>query len=181
MKTSTIIRLALIGVFISLSLFIYQAKAEPATDIFISEYIEGSGFNKALEFYNRTGTTIDLDAENYLVEFYNNGATSVTHSTNLTGSIANGDVFVLASDDADTNILAQADQTVDKNSWYNGNDAVVLKHNGTIIDSMGQIGNDSDWGKDQTLQRKTAVCTGDSDATDSFNPATEWDGFARQL
>ena len=32
------------------------------TDLIISEYIEGSSNNKALEFYNGTGTPIDLAA-----------------------------------------------------------------------------------------------------------------------
>ena len=30
------------------------------TELLISEYIEGSGYNKALEIFNGTGSTIDL-------------------------------------------------------------------------------------------------------------------------
>ena len=176
MKTSTIIRLAAIGLFISLGLFISQVKAEPATDLIISEYIEGSSLNKALEFYNGTGASIDLAAGNYLVEYYFNGSTTPNPAINLAGTVAPGDVFVLANSGANAAILAQADQT-NGDSWFNGNDAVVLKHNGTIIDSMGQVGNVSNWGDNQTLQRQTAVCTGDTNPSNSYTPATEWDGF----
>ncbi|MDJ0579175.1 5'-nucleotidase C-terminal domain-containing protein [Crocosphaera sp.] len=44
-----------------------------ATDIFISEYIEGTSFNKALELFNSTGGVIDLLASNYTLELYSNG------------------------------------------------------------------------------------------------------------
>ena len=38
-------------------------KAETvATDLIISEYIEGSSFNKAIELYNGTGATVDLSS-----------------------------------------------------------------------------------------------------------------------
>ena len=39
-----------------------------ATDLFISEYIEGSSNNKALEIFNGTGATIDLAAGGYKLE-----------------------------------------------------------------------------------------------------------------
>jgi uncharacterized protein len=34
--------------------------ATKATDLFISEYIEGTSFNKALELYNGTGAAVKL-------------------------------------------------------------------------------------------------------------------------
>ena len=34
--------------------------ATAATDLLISEYVEGSSYNKAIELYNGTGKTIDL-------------------------------------------------------------------------------------------------------------------------
>ncbi len=52
--------------------------AQPAqadtTDLFISEYIEGSNFNKAIEIYNGTGSNVDLS--NYTLELYSNGAST---------------------------------------------------------------------------------------------------------
>ena len=52
--------------------------ATVATDLIISEYIEGSSFNKAIEIYNGTGAAIDLSE--YSLELYSNGAaTAVKH------------------------------------------------------------------------------------------------------
>ena len=42
-----------------------------ASDLFFSEYVEGSSYNKALEIYNGTGSTIDLSF--YRVEQDKNG------------------------------------------------------------------------------------------------------------
>ncbi|MCK6433644.1 MAG: lamin tail domain-containing protein, partial [Aquabacterium sp.] len=89
------------------------------TDLIISEYIEGSSNNKALEFYNGTGTPIDLAAGGYVVQMYFNGSTSAGLTINLSGTVAPGDVFVLAHASAASAILAQADQT-NSSGWYNG-------------------------------------------------------------
>ena len=56
----------------------------------------------------------------------------------------------------------------------------------TVIDSIGQVGNDpgTEWGTgltstaDNTLRRKASIEAGDGLATDAFDPATEWLGFA---
>jgi uncharacterized protein len=65
-------------------------------DLFFSEYVEGSSNNKALEIYNGTGAAINLAAEGYVVQMYFNGNSAATTTINLTGTVANGDVFVLA-------------------------------------------------------------------------------------
>jgi len=70
---------------------IYHAWQSPpvhaaATELFFSEYIEGSGFNKALEIYNGTGAPVDLGAGNYVLQLYSNGSPTVSQSVNLTGS-----------------------------------------------------------------------------------------------
>ncbi|WP_052055374.1 lamin tail domain-containing protein [Myxosarcina sp. GI1] len=155
-----------------------------STDLFISEYIEGSSFNKALEIYNNTGNAIDLAAENYNLNFYFNGNTSASTVINLTGTVADGDVFVAADDGAVPAILNVTDQTSSSN-FFNGNDAVVLSKDDTVIDSLGQIGFDpgSEWGSgdtstaNNTLRRKTSVVDGDTSPNNEFDPAVEWDGF----
>ena len=97
-----------------------------AADLFISEYIEGSSNNKAIEIYNGTGAAVDLLAAGYNVQMYFNGSASAGLTINLTGVVANGDVFVLAQSSASAIILAQADQT-NGAGWFNGDDAVVLR------------------------------------------------------
>ena len=49
-----------------------------APDLFISEYIEGSSFNKAIEIYNGTGASVDLAAGGYILELYSNGSVTVS-------------------------------------------------------------------------------------------------------
>jgi len=149
------------------------------TSLFISEYIEGSSNNKAIELYNPTGVPIDLSS--YTLEFYFNGSNSAGTTINLTGTITSGDVFIIADNDADPAILAEADLT-SSNNFFNGDDAVVLRNNGNVVDAFGQIGVDpgSSWpggGSDVTLRRQSSITTGDTNANDPFDASIEWDSF----
>ena len=155
-----------------------------SSDLFFSEYVEGSSFNKALEIYNGTGAPVDLSAGSYNVFMSFNGGTS-TLTINLTGTVAEGDVYVVAPTNANSTILAAADQA-SGSSWFNGDDAVVLRKGATVLDVIGQIGFDpgTEWGTgltstaDNTLRRKAGITEGDTNGADAFDPATEWDGFA---
>ena len=55
--------------------------------------------------------------------------------------MATGDVYVLAQSTAGAAVLAQADQT-NGASWYNGDDAVVLRKGTAVVDVIGQVGFD---------------------------------------
>ena len=155
------------------------------TELFFSEYIEGSSNNKALEIFNGTGAPVDLSAAGYNVQMYFNGSASAGLTINLTGTVAAGDVYVVAQSNAVQAILDQADQT-NGAGWFNGDDAVVLRRGATVLDVIGQIGFDpgSEWGSaltstaDNTLRRKAGIEAGDAEPSDAFVPATEWDGFA---
>jgi hypothetical protein len=164
------------------------ASAAP-TDVFFSEYIEGTSLNKALEIYNGTGAPVDLGAGNYVLQLHSNGSATVSQSVSLTGVIADGDVFVIANGGANAAILAQADATNNSVLNHNGDDAFVLRKGGAagaVVDSIGQQGFDpgAEWGTglastaDNTLRRKTTVCQGDTNPLDVYDPAPEWDGFA---
>ena len=62
----------------------------------------------------------------------------------------------------------------------------MLRKGTAFIDSLGQIAGNpaTEWGTglvstaDNTLRRKATICVGDANATDAFDPALEWDGFA---
>ncbi|MEH0842724.1 lamin tail domain-containing protein [Micromonospora sp. CPCC 205711] len=159
------------------------ATAAP-TDLFISEYVEGSSNNKAIELFNGTGAPVDLAAGGYQLQLYFNGGTSPT-SIALSGTVAAGDVFVFAAASAAPTVLAQADQTTGA-SLFNGDDAIVLRKGSTVLDSIGQVGVDpgTEWGAgltstaDNTLRRLASVSSGDLDPADAFDPATQWAGFA---
>ncbi|MFI7428381.1 lamin tail domain-containing protein [Micromonospora sp. NPDC049836] len=159
------------------------ASAAP-TDLFISEYVEGSSNNKAVELYNGTGAPVDLAAGGYQLQFFFNGAQTSTNVA-LSGTVAAGDVFVFAASAAAPAILAEADQTYG-GSLYNGDDAVVLRKGGTVLDAIGQVGVDpgTEWGTgltstaDNTLRRLPSITSGDTDPLDAFDPAAQWAGFA---
>jgi predicted extracellular nuclease len=161
-----------------------SASAAP-TDLFISEYVEGSSNNKAIEVFNGTGAPVDLGAGGYRIEMYFNGSATAGLTVPLTGIVADGDVFVLAHASAGPVILAVADQT-NGAGWFNGDDAVVLRRDGTVVDAIGQVGFDpgTEWGAgltstaDNTLRRLPSVDAGDTDPTDAFDPAAEWTGLA---
>ena len=85
----------LIALILLLALIPAQFLVSAATsELFFSEYIEGSGYNKVVEIYNGTGGAIDLSA--YTLELYSNGAATPTASTSLSGTLADGDVYVIA-------------------------------------------------------------------------------------
>jgi predicted extracellular nuclease len=162
-----------------------SVRAAAPTDLFFSEYIEGSSNNKALEIYNGTGAAIDLDAGDYSIQMYFNGNSSAGLTIDLTGTIANGDVYIVAQSSAAASILAQADQTSGA-GWFNGDDAILLRQGTTVLDAIGQVGFDpgSEWGsglistQDNTLRRQSTICAGDTDQTNAFDPSLEWDGYA---
>ena len=160
-------------------------RAAAPTELFLSEYIEGSSNNKALEIYNGTGAAVDLAAGDYTIQMYFNGSSSAGLTISLTGTVAAGDVYVVAQSSAVAAILAQADQT-NGAGWFNGDDAVVLAKGATMLDVTGQIGVDpgSAWGTaptstaNNTLQRMDTICVGDPNGSDAFDPSVEWEGFA---
>ena len=164
------------------ALYAVPATAQPS-DLFISEYIEGSSNNKAIEIYNGTGAPVNLSG--YSIRMYFNGNPVSTLTINLAGTLADGGVHVVAHALADAAILAKAQQT-NGSGWFNGDDAVALVKNGVIIDVIGQIGFDpgTEWGSglastaDNTLRRKASITAGDTDGANAFDPSLEWDGFA---
>jgi hypothetical protein len=169
------------------ALFVFGGSSVAAgapTELFFSEYIEGSSNNKALEIYNGTGSPVNLLTSSYSVEVYFNGNSLPGLTMYLTGTVAPGDVYVLAQASANAAILAQADQTSSA-PWFNGDDAVLLRKGTTVIDSIGQVGVDpgAEWGTgltstaDNTLRRKQGIESGDPNATDPFDPSVQWDGF----
>ena len=175
--------------FIFLTLFCVFQSTYIHPEIFISEYAEGSSNNKALELYNPDASDIDLTLENYIIEIYFNGNTSSGLTIILSGIIKSNNVFVIAHSTIDPLLLpgSKIDQFYGS-SWFNGNDAIVLKKggtSGTIIDVIGQVGFDpgTEWGtgdastQNNTLRRKNSFITGDADPFDVFEPSIEWDGF----
>lgn len=178
-----------------------NAQITDCSELFFSEYVEGSSQNKAIEIYNPTNTSVDLS--DYKVERFSNGATNSAGGgvTMLSGILAPGDAFVLTNGETDSAgqfgycdpaLIALGDLAEPNGSYptpmhMNGNDALALTKNGDVIDVFGKIGEDpgtawSDptgtwWTNDHTLIRKPYITRGDLNGLDSFDPSLEWDSL----
>jgi len=158
-----------------------QGASGQCSDLFFSEYIEGSSNNKALEIYNPTGAAIDLT--DYAVYRNNNGATSPSTTFLPQGVIASKGVYIIGNASGIAGITAVSD-TLHSLTFYNGDDAVYLVKisTGDTLDIIGEIGVDpgSNWTVgtgatgEFTLVRKTTVFQGQ---TDWSIGSTEWDVF----
>ena len=146
-------------------------------DLIISEYVEGTSNNKALEIHNPTPFEVDLTP--YVMEVYNNGSEVPIQSLDLEGIIPSGGVHVLGNPQAAAPIVNQS-QALSTVTWFNGNDPIVLRKNGEIIDMMGVIGEDplGAWPVGEgamaefTLVRKPNVGQG---STNWNEGQTQWD------
>lgn len=156
--------------------------AMASADVFISEYIEGSSNNKAIELYNSGDTAIDLSS--YTLSFYFNGNTESGNDISLSGILEPQATYVIANSNAVSDITDKS-QLVIGGSWYNGDDAIVLSQDGNVVDSLGQIGTDpgSYWEsdgvrtQDRTLRRLDSITSGDTTTDDAYEPHTQWQSF----
>lgn len=145
-------------------------------ELFFSEYGEGSSFNKWLEIYNPTASTVDLSS--YKVELYANGSQTATKFLELKGLLAPGAVIVIINGGLDEAVKKPEYIESSDVANFNGDDAVALLKNEKVIDVIGTIGDDpgDEWEyddlstKDKTLVRKFGILSPNK----SFTPE-EWD------
>lgn len=142
-----------------LSLVIGQAiYAQGCNELFISEYLEGSGNNKGFEIYNPTSEAIDLSA--YTLQRWSNGASATSDELTLVGTIpAYGTWVVVNGQTTDEDLgggnispavdpemqaaANQLDNPYPAPTYMNGDDALVFVKNGTIpVDMFGKPGED---------------------------------------
>ncbi|MEN9431156.1 MAG: hypothetical protein RL206_75 [Bacteroidota bacterium] len=152
----------------------------PCSELYFSEYLEGSSNNKALEIYNPTNAAINLST--YSVKAYNNGGLTISNSLQLPNkTIAAHDVYVIANSQAVAAILGVSD-TTSTVTFFNGDDAVVLFKGTDTLDIIGKVGNDpgTNWTvgsgatSEFTLVRKMPVNKGQRRWTVG---ATEWNVY----
>ena len=150
-----------------------------ASDLIISEYIEGSGQNKAIEIFNGTDSAITLNG--YTLQVGRNGSASLSTLAQLTGSLEPGEVHVVCNGSANAEILAQCDQTA--GLTFNGNDAVALNRGSQTLDVVGQVGQDpgsTGWTvatgatANYTLVRKSDITSG---STNWSEGVAQWDVY----
>lgn len=89
------------SILLFFSLLCVQFAIAQCDELFISEYVEGSGNNRALEIYNPTESTIDLSA--YSVGRFRNGSTTFTAGQIPSGNtIGPDETFVIVIDKRDS-------------------------------------------------------------------------------
>ncbi|TBR38007.1 ExeM/NucH family extracellular endonuclease [Marinomonas agarivorans] len=136
--------------------------ASANADLIISQYVEGSSFNKVLELYNAGSQTQNL--ADYSIVKYQNGDANRPKTILLDSvSLAAGEVYVVAHPLAHNDLLALTDQTTGSLD-FNGDDplALVNKNSGATVDFFGQYG-DVNFAKDKTFSRTdlTPIANGD--------------------
>ncbi len=149
-----------------------------ASEIFFSEYVEGSSNNKFLEISNFTGSTVDLTK--YAIKKQINGAGAWTSVTGLvlTGTIANGASYVIAYNQGLTTCFNPANANLSSGAaelQFNGNDPIGLFKENVLIDVIGTFGNTADFSVDETIRRKATI----SSPNTTFNKTAEWDVYAK--
>ncbi len=145
-----------------------------ASDLFFSEYLEGSSYNKALEVANFTGASVNLSA--YTIKKQTNGAGDWSSGMALNGTLMNQDVYVAAHSSAVADITSQADYTGSVGEMsFNGNDAIGLFKNDILIDIIGDFnGGSVSFAADQTLRRKSNIGSPNTSYT-----VSEWDVLSK--
>ena len=151
--------------------------------LIISEYIEGSSNNKAIELFNATGDTVSL--ANYQIAQSNNGDGWEYYHTFPTGAeIAPFDTWVMVTNQVDSALFdtTLADEVLGYPSLvhHNGNDARAIIYisgeDTTVTDVFGDPNSDAKWdvagvseaSGEHTLIRKANIFEGNPTALASF-------------
>ncbi|MDC2671611.1 DUF6359 domain-containing protein [Bacteroides ovatus] len=149
---------------------------EPSTgELFISEYVEGSSYNKYIEIYNPTSQSIDLSS--YVLKLEQDVKGTWTKEATLSGSLASKSVIIYKNSQA----TAYTGEAIVNNDVinFNGNDPVGLFKNGELIDLFGASSETpgqavADFAKDKTFRRKATV-----KAPSTVFNAEEWEVLAK--
>ncbi|MBQ0146999.1 MAG: lamin tail domain-containing protein [Flavobacteriaceae bacterium] len=126
------------------------------TDLLISEYVEGSANNRALEIYNGTGYTINLSA--YKIKRQRNGYGEFTNAYTLPNTnLEHGQVCVIAHNFSIQALKDLANIITSTPVTFTGKEAIALTKEDKIIDQIGIFNSNTEWGVDKTLRRKPHV------------------------
>ncbi|OWP75736.1 endonuclease [Flavobacterium oreochromis] len=146
------------------------------TDLYFSEYLEGSSNNKALEITNRTGTSVNLSA--YVIKKQTNGAGSWSTGLTLSGILVSNGKYVIVNSSIASSCYSTATANVATAAGemaYNGNDAIGLFKNGILVDIIGTFnGGTADFSVDETIRRKSTAVV----PSVTFNKLNDWDLYS---
>ncbi len=140
--------------------------AQDCSQLFFSEYVEGSGNNKTLEIYNPTENPINLNE--YEIKRYSNGSPISTETLGLSGTIQPYSTVVVTNGQTDSVWVASGGYwslPIDDElyilgdlhcsgeyptpMYFNGDDAMTLETvTGLVVDIFGKYGDypgDNGW------------------------------------
>ena len=169
-----VIWLALIGASTLLS------SAQAA--LLFSQYVDGNNNKKGLEIYNPDPNTVNL-AE-YEIRQYPNGESTPNLTVKLTGSLSTQSKHLVGHSYLKTALGETVNQVA--NLAFNGDDAIVLYHNGIAIDRFGRVGDQpaNGWAnisKGNSFKRRVLTNTNSSiDSTTAFDLLASWEKWSER-
>ena len=129
--------------------------ANPLPGVFISEYVEGSNYNKAIEITNTSTQSVNLAALTLQKDMDGNAIFS--NSLALSGTLLPEGSFVVVNSNASATFQAKASQLVSSQVMeFDGNDQIRLVYNGVVIDAIGTPGG-VNFAKDATWVRSRGM------------------------
>ena len=168
-----------------------------ANAVFITEYVEGSNDNKAIEIYNGSKSPVNLS--NFTIQQANNGKNWGSDPTNFifnfpAASLSSGKTFVFCNVASDPELVAKCDQTPTSEVFkFSGDDGIALFDGNSIVDQIGIQGqgtNVKPWSvagvpsatEAHTLRRKLSVIQGTTDwalSAGTTEENSEWEVLAK--
>ncbi|WGW00586.1 ExeM/NucH family extracellular endonuclease [Vibrio sp. YMD68] len=136
-----------------LALVVGSTLAAPAlADVILSQYVEGTSYNKAIEIANTGDTAVSLD--DFQLAKSSNGNGSWGSTLSLAGKVIEANqVLVISHSSASQAIQDVTNENNGSVVNFNGDDPIALLNaDGRVHDMLGIMG-DVDWGKDVTLVR----------------------------
>ncbi|MFK7049231.1 Chitinase A1 precursor [Flavobacterium columnare] len=152
------------------------ASTTAITNLYFSEYLEGTSNNKALEITNRTGSPVSLSS--YAIKKQTNGSGSWSTGLTLSGTLDNNGKFVIVNSLISSTCYSTALANLSTSAGemaYNGNDAIGLFKNGVLVDIIGKFnGGTADFSIDETMRRKATAIV----PSTTFNKTNDWDIYS---
>jgi hypothetical protein len=149
-------------------------------NLIISEYIEGTGMNRAIEITNVGNQVADLALCMLEVNF--EGGASVSGVLSAEGLLAPGQSHVVVHPEADAALLEKADSLAELP--FDGDDTLALLYGGDLLDTIGTVLSPGPWTsggvttRNSTLRRKDNVCVGNQAGFIHLETlAMEWEAF----
>ena len=146
------------------------------SELFFSEYVEGSSYNKALEIVNLTSNNVDLSPYTIKRQSGGNWETPLQ----LIGTIFVNDVYVIINSDTENDDLIREQDLAVANvtpMTFNGDDRVGLFKNDVLIDIIGDLDGTDDFAKNITLRRNSNI----TEPTTDYNERRDWTYYEEDI